>query len=144
MIYVKSFLVGLVSLLLAAVTLAISLTLVNFLHKSPPHGDDKAVTWDENRYPREVVCERTWSAPSHLLLAKAAVAWEEIDHMHQASTRRRGHDTFGRSHTVKARTVRCTSRGWHKRRRPLPMRPRSKRHGGHRTRAWVRSSEDGG
>jgi|HubBroStandDraft_3_1064219.scaffolds.fasta_scaffold56526_2 hypothetical protein len=41
MIYVKSFLVGLVSLLLAAVTLAISLTLVNFLHKSPPHGDDK-------------------------------------------------------------------------------------------------------
>jgi hypothetical protein len=85
MIYVKSFLVGLVSLLLAA-----------------------------------VVCGRTWSAPSHLLLAKAAVAWEEIDHMHQASTRRRGYDTFGRSHTVKARTVRWTSRGWHKRRRPLP------------------------
>ena len=78
------------SLLLAAVTLAISLTLVNFLHKSPPHGDDKAVTWNENRYPREVVCGRTWSAPSHLLLAKAAIAWEEIDHMHQASTRRRG------------------------------------------------------
>jgi hypothetical protein len=46
MTYVKSFLVGLVALLVAAVSLAIGLTVVNFLHKSPPHGDDKAVTWD--------------------------------------------------------------------------------------------------
>ena len=98
----------------------------------------------ENRCPREVACGRTWSAPSHLLLAKAVVAREETDHMHRVSTRRRGHDTLGRSHTVKARTVRWTSRGWHKRRRPMPTRPRSKGHGGHRTRAWARSSDDGG
>jgi len=98
----------------------------------------------ENRCPREVACGRTWSAPSRLLLAKAAVAREEIDHMHRASTRRRGHDTLGRSHTVKARTVRWTSRGWPKRQRPLPTRPRSEGHGGHRIRAWAHSSEDGG
>ena len=83
--------------------------------------------------PREVACGRTWSAPNHPSVVKAAVAWEEIDHMHQASTRRTGHDTFGRSHTVKARTVRWTSRGWRKRRRPMPTRLRSKGHGGHRT-----------
>ena len=34
----------------------------------------------ENRCPREVACWRTWSAPSDLLLAKAVVAREEIDH----------------------------------------------------------------
>jgi hypothetical protein len=68
-------------------------------------------------------------------VVKAVVAWEETDHMHQASTRRTGRDTFGRSHTVKARTVLWTSRRWHKRRRPVPTRLRSKGHGGHRTRA---------
>lgn len=85
--------------------------------------------------PREVACGKTGSAPNHPSVVKAAVAWEEIDHMHQASTRRTGHDTFERSHTVKARTVRWTSRGWRKRRRPMPTRLRSKGHGGHRTRA---------
>jgi hypothetical protein len=98
----------------------------------------------ENWGPREVACGTTWSAPSHPSVAKAVVAWEETDHIHRASTRRTGHDTFGRSHSVKARTVRWTSRGWHKRRRPVPTRPRSKGHGGHRTRAWARSSKDGG
>jgi hypothetical protein len=98
----------------------------------------------EIRCPREVACGRTWSAPSHLLLAKAAVAREEIDHMHRASTRRRGRDTSGGRHTVKARTVRWTSRAWPKRQRPSSTRPRSEGRGGHRTRAWARSSEEGG
>src|SRR5438876_12156896 len=88
--------------------------------------------------------ERPGSAPNHPSVVKAVVTWDETDHTHQVSTRRTGHDTLGRSHTVKARTVRWTSRGWLKRRRPVPTRPRSKGHGGHRTRAWARSSEDGG
>ena len=50
MIYVKSFLVGLVSLLLAAVTFALSLTLVNFLHKSPPLSTAVAMS------PRHIAC----------------------------------------------------------------------------------------
>ncbi len=98
----------------------------------------------ESRGPREVACGRPGSAPNHPSVVKAVVTWEETDHTHQVSTRRTGHDTLGRSHAVKARTVRWTSRGWHKRRRPVPTRPRSKGHGGHRTRAWARSSEDGG
>jgi len=98
----------------------------------------------ENCRPREVACGRTGSAPNHPSVVKAVVTWEETDHMHQVSTRRTGHDTFGRSHAVKARTVRWTSRGWHKRRRPMPTRLRSKGHGGHRTCAWARSSEEGG
>ena len=98
----------------------------------------------ESCRPREVACGRTGSAPNHPSVVKAVVTWEETDHMHQVSTRRTGHDTFGRSHAVKARTVRWTSRGWHKRRRPMPTRLRSKGHGGHRTRAWARSSEEGG
>jgi hypothetical protein len=97
----------------------------------------------ESWRPREVACGNTGSAPSHPSVAKAVVAGEETDRIHRASTRRTGHDTFGRSHTVKARTVRWTSRGWHKRRRPVPTRLRSKGHGGHGTRAWARSSNDG-
>ena len=98
----------------------------------------------ESWVPREVACGGTWNAPSHPSVAKADVAWEENDQIHRASTRRTGHDTFGRSHSVKARTVRWTSRGWHKRRRPTPSRPRSKGRGGHRTCAWACSSKDGG
>jgi len=94
--------------------------------------------------PREVACGRTGSAPSHPSVAEAVVAREETDHRHQASTRRTGHDTFGRSHSVKARTVRWTSCGWPEQQRPLPTRPRSKGQGGHRTRAWAHSSKDGG
>src|SRR2546430_3657902 len=64
----------------------------------------------ESRRPREVACGRPGSAPNHPSVVKAVVTWDETDHTHQVSTRRTGHDTLGRSHTVKARTVRWTSR----------------------------------
>jgi hypothetical protein len=56
MIYAKSFLVGLTALLLVAVLLVVGLTAMNFLHKAPPQGNDKAVTWDF----REVLDFRSW------------------------------------------------------------------------------------
>src|SRR5437016_11221669 len=98
----------------------------------------------ESRRPREVACGRPGSAPNHPSVVKAVVTWDETDHTHQVSTRRTGHDTLGRSHTVKARTVRWTSRGWLKRRRPVPTRPRSKGLEAKGQREGVGVAEDGG
>lgn len=73
MIYLKSFVVGLLALLLTAVALAVGLTVLSFLHKSPPHGSDNAVTWDFI----EVLDLRSWhSWVPALIIFALGFYWE--------------------------------------------------------------------